>query len=174
LGADIVLAYVTRAYPHKNVAFLGAVGIELRTRHELLVNFVVTLTHDEWFALDSDTREYCTNIGVQKIAQVPSLLMQVDGAFFPSLLEAFSVTPLEAMALQLPLFASDRDFVRTICGDYPHYFDPEDPSAAAKVIADWSTTTCGALPDAPAHTSLGWSAKDRAETYASIISDALA
>ncbi len=43
--------------------------------------------------------------------------------------------PLEAMRMGLPLFASDRDFVRSVCGDVPIYFDPEDVLAAAEVLA---------------------------------------
>jgi len=61
----------------------------------------------------------------------------MDAIIFPSLLECFSATPLEAMAMKKPLFASDRKFVRDVCGDFAWYFDPEDPSDAANLISTY-------------------------------------
>ena len=67
---------------------------------------------------------------------MPGLYKECDGAIFPSLLEGFSVAPLEALAMQRILFASDRPFVREVCGDAPIYIDPLDPCASARTVAE--------------------------------------
>lgn len=43
--------------------------------------------------------------------------------------------PLEAMRMGLPVFASDRDFVRAVCSDGAVYFSPDDPRDAARIVA---------------------------------------
>ena len=67
----------------------------------------------------------------------------MDAIIFPSLLECFSATPLEAMAMEKPFFASDREFIRDVCSDYALYFDPEDPISAANVINDYLENSYG-------------------------------
>jgi glycosyltransferase involved in cell wall biosynthesis len=75
------------------------------------------------------------NIGALDVAQCPSFYLQLDGVLFPSLLECFSATPLEAMAMKRALFVADRPFNRDVCGDAAFYFDPLDPGSAANAIA---------------------------------------
>ena len=125
-GVDLIFCYVTRAYPHKNLGFLGSLGERLSETHGIEVRTITTLRDEEWDDLDERTRHYCHNIGPVNIGAVRPVYDMADAAIFPSLLECFSATPLEAMATGIPLFASDRDFVRTLCADIPFYFDPED------------------------------------------------
>jgi hypothetical protein len=131
--SELLLSYPTRAYAHKNLDFLPFVGHQLMCRG-LLARFVVTLREDEWAAQTPDFRNACVNVGEATIDQVATVMRGTDGVFFPSLLEAYSATPLEALALRVPLFASDRDFVRSICGDAAIYFDPRDAAAAADAV----------------------------------------
>lgn len=133
LDAGLTLAYPTRDYPHKNLEFLPRVARELARRGHA-ARFVVTLKSEEWHAKSADFRDACINVGEVTVDQVATLLTACDGLFFPSLLEAYSATPVEAMALATPVFASDRDFVRTVCGDAAIYFDPNDASAAAESV----------------------------------------
>ena len=134
-GVDLTFCYVTRAYPHKNLGFLGSLGEQLSETHGIEVRTITTLRDDEWDGLDERTRHYCHNIGPVDIGAARSVYDMADAAIFPSLLESFSSNPLEAMASGIPLFASDRDFVRTVCGDIPFYFDPEDADSAASMVA---------------------------------------
>ena len=39
--------------------------------------------------------------------------------------------------MEKPLFASDRGFIRDVCGDYAWYFNPENPVEAASLIATY-------------------------------------
>jgi glycosyltransferase involved in cell wall biosynthesis len=130
------LLYVGRGYPHKNHEFLAALGSELgRLGHDVV--FRVTLTEEEWRARSDEFRRRAKNLGLIKIEGLPAAHADVDAVIFPSLLEAFSATPLEGMALGRTVFAADRDFVRSVCGDGPEYFDPLDARATAAIVEAW-------------------------------------
>ncbi len=126
-------AYVTRLYPHKNLPFVAPVLAEL-ARLGTEARCFVTLTDAEWAALGQAGQSRLVNVGSLTPPQVRALLEASDAVLFPSLLEAFSATPIEALQVERPLFAADRDFVRTVVGDAACYFDPSDVRAAAIAI----------------------------------------
>ena len=39
--------------------------------------------------------------------------------------------------MEKPLFASDRGFIRNVCGEYAWYFNPENPVEATNLIATY-------------------------------------
>jgi glycosyltransferase involved in cell wall biosynthesis len=127
------ICYVARAYHHKNHRVLPEVAVHLRNKYGLNVEFIVTLTDDEWAGLAN--RDSQVNVGPVTVDQIPALLQTCDASILPTLLESFSVTPLEAFAMQRPLFASNLGFIRDSCGDAPFYFDPESPADIADVLA---------------------------------------
>lgn len=172
----VLLCYVARYYPHKNHDMLPRVRAELLKRG-VAARFVVTFTDQEWAKASDELRASCVNAGVIPINQIAALNMECEAAFFPSLLESFSASPLEALLSNGLLFASDRPFVRDVCGDAAAYFDPLDPSECARVI-------CGVLKDGSlsnelrrraraASARLGTS-RERALTYASLVDRLLA
>lgn len=134
-SANIKLGIVCRDYLHKNLGMLPVVKKLLNDQYGLIVDFYVTLTGNEWKARDATFRQSMINVGSLTVAQCPSFYRQMNGVIFPSLLECFSATPLEAMYMQLPLFASDRGYVRDVCGNSAIYFEPTDPNDVAAVIA---------------------------------------
>ena len=173
-GAYMV-SYVTRAYPHKNLgmvspilAALGRLGVSARA--------FVTLTDDEWSALPSGARTHLTNVGPLTPAEVRALYGASDAVLFCSLREAFSATPLEALKVGLPLFASDRDFVHSVCGDLATYIDPLDAESAARTIAE-ALSSPQVLADRVARgraMMVSWpSARDRSLQYLDVITRAL-
>jgi hypothetical protein len=85
----------------------------------------------------------------------------MDAIIFPSLLECFSATPLEAMVMRRPLFVSDRPFNRDICGAFAYYIDPLGPVGIAELVAD-------VLAKPPDQQML-----DRAETHARSFSSSI-
>lgn len=134
-GVDVLLAYPARGYAHKNLEFLPKVVEALHGRgSNKIVRFVVTLTETEWQAASQAFREVCINVGPLRVEDVGSLMRACDAVFFPSLLEAQSATPLEALATGRLLFASDRDFVRATCASAGMYFDPANPTSAADIL----------------------------------------
>ncbi|OWJ84049.1 group 1 glycosyl transferase [Haematobacter missouriensis] len=165
------IGFLGRDYPHKNLSILPDVARVLRERHGIVVDFLVTLTEAEWQARSPEFRSAVTNVGPLDLAQCPSFYAGLDAAIFPSLLECFSVMPLEAMAMGLRVFASDRPFVRDICGPFAHYFDPHAPEAAAACIAEGLAT-----PPSEEEREMiraqgfaGMSPRERAESYLEII-----
>lgn len=172
----ISLGIVTRDYPHKNLSVLPSVAKCLKDKYSLDVHFYVTLNDREWAGRDSDFKQYVSTVGALAPDQCPSFYRQIDGVVFPSLLECFSATPLEAMVMEKPLFASDRGFVRDVCGEFAIYFDPLDPNDIARKIANYFTLKedrSEMLKKAREHATNFSSAKGRAEKYLKIIQDTL-
>lgn len=167
-----LLAYVARLYPHKNHAILPKVRTEL-LKLGMDVKFVVTLTDSEWAAVSAELRESCINVGVIPVTQVADLNLQCDAVIFPSLLESFSATPIEALITNGLLFASDRPFVRDVCGDAAVYFDPLDPSQCARAVFDVLTDgeRCAQLRQRTGKlTANSGTARDRATAYVELVS----
>lgn len=129
------LGFVGRDYAHKNTRIFPEVREILKREHGLDVSIYVTFSEQEWAACTPQFRDAVINSGPLTVAQCPSFYRQLDGVLFPSLLECFSATPLEAMAMKCPLYASDRPFNRDVCADFAFYFDPLDPKSAADAIA---------------------------------------
>lgn len=165
--------FVGRDYPHKNTDFLFKLKRALFSKFGLTVNFYVTFAESEWLGKSNDFRCNVINVGSLSVAQCPSFYLQMDAIVFPSFLECFSATPLEAMVMKRPLFASDRGFVRDVCGEYAKYFDPNDESGAASLVYD--SIVNGWLADAQRldrahkHVVEFSSARGRAEMYLDII-----
>lgn len=74
------------------------------------------------------------NIGPVSMSQVPSLYKNCSALLLPTLLESFSGTYVEAMFNDTPIFTSDLDFARDICGDAAFYFNPLDASSILRVL----------------------------------------
>lgn len=170
-------AFPTRAYPHKNLAVLGPAARILQEEHGREVQFVLTLTDEEWLGLDTGTRSVSRNLGPLRVSQVPGLYEACDGVVFPSLNECFSVTPLEAMRAGRPLVASDRPFVREVAGDAAWYFEPTDPASLAQALLDVTTNTV--LRERRviegARVASGWpTSADRAAAYLALVDEATA
>lgn len=166
--AAIRLGFVGRNYPHKNTTIFPALHEHLRARHNISVRFYVTFTPDEWAACSPSFRGCCVNVGALDVLQCPSFYQALDGVIFPSLLECFSATPLEALAMEKPLFASDRPFIRDICGAHAHYFDPLDAASAANCIATYfksEGSSASALAEARAHAFSFSNPTNRAREY---------
>ena len=67
---------------------------------------------------------YINYLGNVPLNQLPSLYQQMDVLLMTSLLETFSTTYLEAMAMKVPIVASDMPFSRDICAEAALYCSP--------------------------------------------------
>lgn len=131
------IGIVSRDYPHKNIGRLSEVAGILEKMYNLRVHFYVTLNNQEWNNRDAEFKQYVSTVGELSPEQCPIFYEKLDGVIFPSLLECFSATPLEAMVMGKPLFASDRRFVRDVCAEHAFYFDPLNSRDIAKCIANY-------------------------------------
>ena len=169
---DLSLGIVTRDYPHKNLEILPFVAHALELKYNLKVHFYTTLNDLEWDTKDEFFKRYVSTVGSLSPDECPSFYEQIDGVVFPSLLECFSATPLEAMVMSKPLFASDRGFVRDVCGSHAVYFDPLDADDIADKIANYfqlDLDRAEQLQQARDHALNFSSAKGRAVQYLEII-----
>lgn len=127
------VCYVAKGYVHKNHVILGPLGQELARRGRP-VQFVLTLSEEEWSRVSPEARGYSVNLGPRPREQLPKLYQGCDLSIFPSLLECFSATPVESLVMGTPLVASDRPFVHGICQDAAWYADPTDARSLADAV----------------------------------------
>ncbi len=73
-------------------------------------------------------------VGLQN-EQIHALYSRAEALLFPSLGEGFGMPIIEAQACGCPVFTSDRAPLTEIGGAGAGYIDPEQPEAAARVIA---------------------------------------
>jgi glycosyltransferase involved in cell wall biosynthesis len=130
----IKIGFLGRNYPHKNTKVLPKVKFILNKKYQLNCDFFVTFSNIEWNKTNTIFKKNIINVGELTLLQCPIFYQNMDAIIFPSLLECFSITPIEALFMEKPLFASDRYFIKNICKNFPFYFDPNDPEDIAKSI----------------------------------------
>lgn len=171
-NCDLRLGFLGRNYIHKNTGVFPTIAGVLAKTYKIKVKFFVTFTDAEWRACTPEFREVCVNVGPLLVAQCPTFYKAMDAVVFPSLLECFSATPLETMAMEIPLFASDRPFNRDVCGNHAHYFDPLVPETAAHAIANVfvnGSPNSESLRVAREHAFSFSNPKERAEKYLALL-----
>ena len=77
---------------------------------------------------------HVTNVGRLSLHAVIEVYRDAHICFMPSLLETFSATYPEAMALGRPIVATDLDFARVVCQDAAEYYSATDADDAARAI----------------------------------------
>lgn len=135
------LFFLTKFYAHKNLEIL----IEIFKKYsEKLkdIRCIITISADqhpnapkflgkiEKYKLDN----HIINAGPLKQEELACYFNASDALFFPTLLESFSGTYLEAMHFGLPIMTSNLDFARYICDDAAVYFDPWNPEDIVEKI----------------------------------------
>lgn len=136
-----LLLCLSRYYPHKNIEALVEVARIVRHRGEPF-RFIITIDESQHKAAGELLRRVAReglggiirNIGPVSMETVPSLYRSVDGMILPTLLESFSGTYVEAMHYGVPVFTSDLDFARDVCGGAAFYFDPLDPDSIHRAL----------------------------------------
>lgn len=127
---------------HKNLSIIPDVADALRKIcPETSFSFVITLPLQSQIL--AQLRRKSVRLGVEKmiynvdvvnLKECVSLYRNCHLVFLPTLLEVFSVTYLEAMAMSRPIVTTDLSFARSICGDAALYFAPSSPQDAAEKI----------------------------------------
>ena len=174
----IKIGLISRDYFHKNTNILPKIKDILKNKYNKDIDFYVTFNELEWQSKSLDFQNKIINVGPLKINQCPNFYERMDAIIFPSLLECFSATPLEAMIMKKPLFASDRGFIKDVCLDFAYYFEPTDPESAAAVIHNFLESQCDEeletkLLAAKKHAENFSTARQRAVKYIDIIEDCL-
>ncbi|NBM57123.1 glycosyltransferase [Proteus sp. G2667] len=128
------LGFIGKSYPHKNIKILLDVDNILKNKYHLFCDFLFTLSDIEMNKLNFSKKDNFISIGTINIDQCPNFYKNIDALIFPSLLECFSASPVEAMRMSCLVLASDLPFIKDICKDSAFYFNPLNPNDIAKVI----------------------------------------
>ena len=132
---EVRLLCLSAYYDHKNLGIINSIISELKKIGIYSVRFVLTMRDDELENnFNTKSRSMIYNVGRLSPLNAPHLYEEVDCMFLPTLLECFSASYAEAMAMKVPILTSDLSFARTVCGDAALYFDPLDPVCIAKKI----------------------------------------
>ncbi len=75
-------------------------------------------------------------IGHVEMDDVGKTIQRYHGVLLPTFLESFSGTYVEAMAYGRPLFTTDIDFARAICGDAAFYFRSNYAHGIADIVME--------------------------------------
>lgn len=137
----IRLLMLSKYYPHKNFDILLPLAALIKDQR-LPVTITLTIDSTESAA----AKAFLQTIQKQQLQhvllseghipqeQVGNLCSRHHGLLFPTLLESFSGTYIEAMNSGLPVFTSDLDFARNTCGDSAFYFDPLNAAAILQTV----------------------------------------
>ena len=129
------LLMLSAFYAHKNFSLIKEIIGLLKSTLDDRIKFILTLPDQTYMTKFTPyEREYCYNVGVVDMEECPSLYMECDAVFVPTLLECFSANYPEAMIMRRPILTSDLDFAHVICDDAALYFDPVDPQSALTQI----------------------------------------
>jgi len=169
---EIRLITLTRYYSHKNIESIPNVLEELKLRNIDNVNFVLTLGEEDYKnIIPMEWRHKVYNVGSVPIVECPSLYQECDFLFLPTLLEVFSASYPEAMAMRKPILTSDLSFAHSICGDAALYFEPFSPSDIVdkiEILINNKEAQVKLIEEGKKRLSAFGSAKDRAEKYLQI------
>lgn len=131
---------IAAPYPHKNLPITVAVVKKLKEKYsEFRFRFVMTLNPEELKGYDESLKEYFVFLGRVKIEECPSLYVQSDIMWMPTLLECFSGTYAEAMRMKTPIVTTDLGFAHGTCGDAAKYFSPLSANEAVDCIYEIAT-----------------------------------
>ena len=148
-----VVFCLSAPHKHKNLEIIPNVAKHLITiAPDLSVKFILTIPFDNslWIKIKEKARKMnveknIENIGTLNLKDCVSQYNNSNAVFLPTLLEVFSATYLEAMAMKKPIITSDLNFAHECCGNAALYFNPESSFSAAEainsVIKDKSTST---------------------------------
>jgi glycosyltransferase involved in cell wall biosynthesis len=142
----IKLLTLSRYYPHKNFEFVVETAAALKEKGDDRFVFFITIAADQHPGAEAVLEaiemrrltDAVVNIGPIALEDLPATYRASDALFYPTLLESFSGTYLEAMQYRLPILTTDVDFAHYCCGPAALYFDPK----AIGTPLRGSTLTC--------------------------------
>lgn len=128
-------------YKHKDLDRVPAICLEYLKRYGDDITFTFTISDSDFSniigkAKLNGTARHMKNIGPFMHSEALSIYQCYDLILQPSVLEVFSTTYLEAMAVGKPLVVPKLSFSVDICGQYANYYDVNDIANCADIIHD--------------------------------------
>lgn len=135
------IACIGGAIPHKNIDILPAVTKELRSLGIMNFRFHTTIAQNSELAVQikdsfikNGLQNHWVNHGRISQQELGEVYRRCQFCFFPTLLEVFSASTLEAMFFGLPSVATNFDFNIEVFGDSCLYYEPMNAKDAAKQL----------------------------------------
>lgn len=129
-------------YRHKNLDLIPHVAAYLKNRLPHPPVFMLTLPPESeiWKEISATAKklkisELVQNSGVLQLKECMDFYKRAKVVFLPTLLEIFSATYLEAMAMKVPIVTTDLYFAHDNCKEAALYFQPRSFEDAADKIA---------------------------------------
>jgi glycosyltransferase involved in cell wall biosynthesis len=141
-GTKLRLLSFAASYSHKNLILLPEIAVHLQ-QLEPSLDFEMVLTLPPGDALLARINRLAAKRGVAQrivnrgpvpVSDGPDLYRSCQICLLPTLLETYSATYAESMAMGLPIVTTDLNFARDACRDAALYFSPRNAQAAARQI----------------------------------------
>ncbi len=141
-GERVRILCFAAPHKHKRIESVPEVAHRLAARRpDLDFEFVTTLHVDDPMCRAIAARaealgvaQHVRNLGIIPVADGPKLYQSCHICFMPTVLECFSATYPEAMAMGLPIVTTNLGFVRDVCRESALYYPPFDADGAAQSI----------------------------------------
>lgn len=141
LGESINIFCLGADYWHKNYCIIPEVLTRIVGRTNKRVNFILTLPEKSLVYLNliskakkAQVESNIINLGQLALEEVISAYHKYDILFFPSVLETFSITPLEALYMNMPMIISNIPANKQTVGEYATYVDPMNSNDIAEKL----------------------------------------
>lgn len=128
-------------YEHKNLDLIPQVASILKKDYGISLKFILTIPKSSslWLKIQEEAKnlkvsELVINVGVLKIKDCLDYYKKSKLVFLPTLLEVFSATYIESMAMRVPIITSDLEFAHDNCKDGALYFEAGNAHDAALKI----------------------------------------
>jgi len=124
--------YTGSLYPHKNADRLLEAIIKINREKKIKLNLVLVCARNfflkrfEKKVKDKKAESLVKLVGFVDDKDLVALYKEAEAFVFPSLLEGFGLTGLEAMSLGLPTICSSASCLPEVYGQAVAYFDPLD------------------------------------------------
>lgn len=121
--------------PRKNFSFIEKLFEDKLSNYQL----VIVGGRQSSFNTTERTSNHLNiiRLGYTDLSTLSWLYRNSLGLINPSFYEGFGIPNLEAFAFGCPVFCSDVDVFREICGEAASYFDPRNPDSASKLLLSY-------------------------------------
>lgn len=141
LKSKIKLLVLTEPIIHKNIEYIIEMAESLDDKFVFIISF------------DENSNVYAKKIvnqvNIKKLnhkiifigrvlhKEIKKIYENIDAVFLPTILESFSANYIEAMYYKKPIFTSELDFAKEVCGNYAIYFNYLNPLSGIEKLNEF-------------------------------------
>jgi len=136
------IIYTGNLYPHKNIDRLLKAVLKINKEKKIKLALVLVCARDFFLKRFEEKMKRSKAQGLVKLVgfvddkDLVALYKKAEAFVFPSLLEGFGLTGLEAMSVGLPVISSSASCLPEVYGQAAVYFDPLNVDKMAEKIVE--------------------------------------